>query len=608
VAEQPVQRRVTWGEFELDLRLRRLFRAGRRIRLQPIPLQILTLLVEQPGEVVTRDQLHHKIWNGYSYGDFDHSLNIAINKLRVALSDSAKQPRYIETLPQVGYRFLAPASTLDAGATPPKPAPALAQLPSTKAWAAAFLVVVALALGSWAWVRRGSSKGSLGSEEEAIESNLGAAPADRVAFVSAGPPGTAFRVTGTGADYVRVPNSRALQPETVTVSVWVRSNGSPGVFRYVAAKGALGCSLSSYALYTAGSGSIVFYVGNSGGIVASPAALPSVWDGKWHHVTGTFDGYRSRLYVDGSEIGEGTAAPPEYRIEYNLDNGNDLTLGAFVGTCTIPFSGEIGELEVFGRALPQEEVRSLFVKAAPLWRNHPDLIGLSPEPEALCAPSPPGLVAWWPGDGPREVVAGLTGGIEGDVFVGEGRVGPGLMLFRHGHVNVPSAPSLRVAGSLTLEAWVYFQGESDKNELAAPVAAKWADLDSGTVSYGLFVRPDGIPYLALSPDGASVKTLEGTLPLIVQFTHIAGVWDGSTMRLYVNGARVAAARFAGPLHVSDAPFTIGGLTPRSSAARESLAGVVDEVSLYNRALSENEIMAIYRAGSAGNAGGSGCCG
>lgn len=173
------------------------------------------------------------------------------------------------------------------------------------------------------------------------------------------------------------------------------------------------------------------------------------------------------------------------------------------------------------------------------------------------------------------------------------------MFFGQGQVEVHNAPPLQIGGPLTLEAWVYHQGEPVKTPKGAPVAAHWTYRNSGIASYGLFVRPDGVPYLALSSDGVRVLTIEGTLPLIVQFTHVAGVWDGKTMRLYINGTPVAAAAFEGPLFVGSGPFTIGGFSSQSALARESMAGVVDEVSLYARALSEKEILAIYRAGSAG---------
>jgi TolB-like protein/DNA-binding winged helix-turn-helix (wHTH) protein/tetratricopeptide (TPR) repeat protein len=98
---------VRFGPFEVDLRAGELLKNGRRIRLQDQPLQVLAMLLEKPGEVVTREEVRKKLWPGDTFVDFDHGLNNAINRLREALSDSADAPRFIETLPRRGYRFIA---------------------------------------------------------------------------------------------------------------------------------------------------------------------------------------------------------------------------------------------------------------------------------------------------------------------------------------------------------------------------------------------------------------------------------------------------------------------------------------------------------------------
>lgn len=98
---------LRFGAFELDLRAGELRKRGLRIKLQEKPLQILALLLEHPGEVVTREQLRQHLWAAATFVDFDHSVNSAVNKLREALGDSAENPRFIETLPRHGYRFIA---------------------------------------------------------------------------------------------------------------------------------------------------------------------------------------------------------------------------------------------------------------------------------------------------------------------------------------------------------------------------------------------------------------------------------------------------------------------------------------------------------------------
>ena len=100
--------RVRFQPFELDLKSRELRRNGLRLKLQGQPLEVLTMLLERPGEVVTREQLRRRLWPEDTFVDFEHSLNSTIRRLREALGDRAEDPRFIETLPRLGYRFIAP--------------------------------------------------------------------------------------------------------------------------------------------------------------------------------------------------------------------------------------------------------------------------------------------------------------------------------------------------------------------------------------------------------------------------------------------------------------------------------------------------------------------
>jgi DNA-binding winged helix-turn-helix (wHTH) protein len=103
-----------FGLFGADTQQRVLTKNGLRVRLQDQPFQVLALLLERPGEIVTREELREKLWSSDTYVEFDAGLNTAIKKLRLALGDSADNPRFIETVHRRGYRFVAPVSlTLD---------------------------------------------------------------------------------------------------------------------------------------------------------------------------------------------------------------------------------------------------------------------------------------------------------------------------------------------------------------------------------------------------------------------------------------------------------------------------------------------------------------
>jgi TolB-like protein/DNA-binding winged helix-turn-helix (wHTH) protein/Tfp pilus assembly protein PilF len=140
--------RVRFGAFELDLRAGELNKNGAKLRLQEQPFQILRVLLEKPGEVVTREELRKRIWPGDTFVDFDHGLYTAITKLRETLHDSSEHPRFIETLPRRGYRFIAPVSEVGATTPPAELAPAsLAAPPRSLPSSARNTRLIALAAG-----------------------------------------------------------------------------------------------------------------------------------------------------------------------------------------------------------------------------------------------------------------------------------------------------------------------------------------------------------------------------------------------------------------------------------------------------------------------------
>src|SRR5207302_1634989 len=163
--------RLRFGVFELDPRAGELRKHGLRVRLQEQPFQVLAMLLEHPGEVLTREELQKKLWPADTFVDFDHGLNKAINKIREALSDSADSPRFVETVARRGYRFLAEVKVADSApvrsqdlATGPHPVaeardrldlagkPAmLKHLLSSFAWKAPALVLLLLVASLAAW-------------------------------------------------------------------------------------------------------------------------------------------------------------------------------------------------------------------------------------------------------------------------------------------------------------------------------------------------------------------------------------------------------------------------------------------------------------------------
>src|SRR5216684_2735808 len=132
---------LRFATFEVDLRVGELRKQGKRLRLQDQPFQVLAVLLQRPGDVVTREELRSQIWSRDTFVDFDNGLNTAINKLREALGDSADNPRFIETLPRRGYRFITPVTSEDRKAS----ATGAAAVSDKRAWKTAAIMAGVLA-------------------------------------------------------------------------------------------------------------------------------------------------------------------------------------------------------------------------------------------------------------------------------------------------------------------------------------------------------------------------------------------------------------------------------------------------------------------------------
>jgi len=159
----PSGRVVRFGVFEADLESGELRKQGRRLGLQEQPFRILMLLLDRPGQVITRDEIRGGLWEADTFVDFNHGLNKAMNRLRDALGDSADSPRFIETIPKRGYRFIAPVEriqTTDAGpvvsaeSVKPLPPPIVRATSRSKTWfvlAAGLLVAGGVATTLYVW-------------------------------------------------------------------------------------------------------------------------------------------------------------------------------------------------------------------------------------------------------------------------------------------------------------------------------------------------------------------------------------------------------------------------------------------------------------------------
>jgi Tol biopolymer transport system component/DNA-binding winged helix-turn-helix (wHTH) protein len=143
---------VRFGVFEVDLASAELRKHGVKLRLQEQPFQVLAALLDRPGEVVTREDLIHRLWADGTVVDYDRGLNAAVTRLRQALSDSADVPRYVETVARRGYRFIGSVEGIEAEQPAPTATPATSRPP--KAWLVALLALLVMFAAGWRWLTR----------------------------------------------------------------------------------------------------------------------------------------------------------------------------------------------------------------------------------------------------------------------------------------------------------------------------------------------------------------------------------------------------------------------------------------------------------------------
>jgi hypothetical protein len=189
--------------------------------------------------------------------------------------------------------------------------------------------------------------------------------------------GSALRFDGN--DYISIPDDKSLHQQRMTVEAWAKRDGSPGQFKYIVSKGGDGCEAASYGLYSSVNGGIAFYVYDGKKWYRSPQGSPKIWDGNWHHIAGSYDGKKVRLFVDGFEIGSGTAFKGKIKYEQPYGEG---AIGSYRGSCKLTLSGVVDEVRIWTAALPIKQIWGLI--------NN----GLRREP---AAPLPEDTNLWYPG-------------------------------------------------------------------------------------------------------------------------------------------------------------------------------------------------------------------
>src|SRR5438128_645702 len=148
-----------FGAFEVDPRSHELRRSGVRIKVQEQPFVVLLKLLERPGELVTREELRLAIWPADTFVDFDTGLNTVIMRLREVLRDSAEVPLFIETVPKLGYRFIAPVESVDGERVRTVPPAEKVHFSAVLKWIAVVAILLFASAGAYFFLRRSNSRG-----------------------------------------------------------------------------------------------------------------------------------------------------------------------------------------------------------------------------------------------------------------------------------------------------------------------------------------------------------------------------------------------------------------------------------------------------------------
>jgi hypothetical protein len=396
-----------------------------------------------------------------------------------------------------------------------------------------------------------------GNYVDAVGTNNGAA-AGTVTFAP-GVLGSGFSLDGTSN--VQVPDAATLDLSgPFTIDAWVNPTGI-GAARIVD-KIAAG-NTNGYLLDLTATNQLRMVAAT-----ASRTSSVTVPTGTFTHVAGVYTASTPSafsLYVNGVMVpstGAGTVAVIP-------NNAQPLRIGADSAGGN-RFVGVIDEPRVWNRALTTAEIQVIFQQGS---ASH-----------CACVPPPSGLVGWWPGDGDLTGVGGNATAV-GPLAFADGAVGAGFRFDgTSAYAQVPDSASLDVTTALTIEAWI------NASALGGRIVDK---ITAGGMDGYLLDTLGGQLRIQV---GAGSLTRAATTPLPTGgFIHVAGVYDGTNLGLYVNGASVmTAAAGVTAVPTNNLPLRIGA---DSTGAASLFNGVIDEPRIYNRALQTSEILAIYRQGA-----------
>ena len=387
----------------------------------------------------------------------------------------------------------------------------------------------------------------------------------------------AFQFDGVDA-VVTIPNDAAYDFGTndFTIDTWVNFTAVAPANAFVAHDEG-GGTTNKWIFWLSGS-NLGFHINTPAGGGPSIGVPFTPVVGQWYHVAVTKSGGDTyKFYVDGIQIGldqiDSTAVPVV---------SAPLTLGR--AELNVALNGRLDEVEIFNRALSPAELSAIYGAGA-AGKCKP------------CTPPPANMVSWWAGDGhPNDIQDGNHGTLVGGATYGPGMVGQAFSFDGvDDRVAFTAAANLAIGGTgLTMDGWIYPQSNVNGAMLFGrsalsdhPYLLQLIDDGSGNLVVRVFLRTSSGPLEMNTTFAPPVQT----------WTHLAMVYNGSTLKLYANGAEVFSVAKTGNLdNPISPPFGIGN---RSTNPVTSFHGLIDEVEIFNRALNPDEVQRIYAANSSG---------
>ncbi len=427
---------------------------------------------------------------------------------------------------------------------------------------------------------------------DAVGTNNGAL-FNAVAF-SPGMVNESFNLDGLSA-HIRIPDSPSLHfTNAMSIEGWIYPTAVGGAYHDILTKWDIifGIDQRSYGTGIVPDGTLAFtlcpYGTVSTVVIQSTNVIPV---NQWTHFVDTYDGSTVKIYING-------VLQVEAAYSLGIFQGTDAVgIGASVGGGTpgqflSPFGGKIDEISLYNRALSASEVQALYNAG-----------GAGKCVARTCTSPPSGLVSWWRGEGTGSDAAGPnTGALINAVAFSPGRVGQSFDLDgSSAHVRIPDSPSLHFTNAISIEGWIYPTAVGGAYH---DIFTKW-DIFTGLDqrSYGTGIIPNGTFAFSLCPDGTTTTiVIQSTSVIPVnQWIHFVDTYDGSKVRLYLNGALQVEAAYSLGIFPGNGAIGIGASVGGGSPGQflSPFQGKIDEISVYNRALTAAEIQAIYNAGSGG---------